>query len=65
MDCPRYRQLGLPLTSALMESCIKEINYRVKGSEKFWNNPSGADAILALKAASLSEDNRLENCLQT
>lgn len=65
MDYPRYRQLGLPLTSALMESCIKEINYRVKGTEKFWNDPSGADAILALKAASLSDDSRLENCLQT
>jgi hypothetical protein len=65
MDYPRYRRLGLPLTSALMESCIKEINYRVKGTEKFWNDPSGADAILALKAASLSDDSRLENCLKT
>jgi hypothetical protein len=64
MDYPRYRQSGLPLTSALMESCIKEINYRVKGTEKFWNDPTGADAILALKAASLSEDSRLENFLQ-
>ena len=64
MDYPSYRRLGLPLTSALMESCIKEINYRVKGTEKFWNDPSGADAILALKAASLSDDSRLENCLQ-
>jgi hypothetical protein len=64
MNYPRYRRLGLPLTSALMESCIKEINYRVKGTEKFWNDPSGADAILALKAASLSDDSRLENCLK-
>jgi len=63
MDYPRYRRDGLPLTSALMESCIKEINHRVKGSEKFWNDPSGARAILSLKAASLSEDSRLENCL--
>ena len=60
MDYPRYRMLGLPLTSALMESTIKEMNYRVKGSEKFWNNPSGASRILALRAASLSEDDRLE-----
>ncbi|MEI8376816.1 MAG: hypothetical protein WCJ35_28715, partial [Planctomycetota bacterium] len=22
---------------------IKEINYRVKGTEKFWNRPKGAD----------------------
>ena len=48
-----------------MESCIKEINYRVKGTEKSWNDPSGADAVLALKAASVSEDSRLEDCLQT
>jgi hypothetical protein len=65
MDYPNYRRRGLPLTSALMESCIKEINYRVKGTEKFWNDPSGADAILALKAASLSDDRRLEICLET
>ena len=42
-----------------MESSIKEMNYRVKGSEKFWNNPEGANNILALKAAALSEDARL------
>ncbi|MEZ6125182.1 MAG: hypothetical protein R3C49_18705 [Planctomycetaceae bacterium] len=49
----------LPLTSTLVESLIKEINYRVKGTEKFWNNPEGANGILAVKAASLSEDSRL------
>ena len=42
-----------------MESLIKEMNYRVKGSEKFWNNPAGANHILAVKAAALSEDERL------
>lgn len=63
MNYPSYRRSGLPLTSALMESCIKEINYRVKGSEKFWNDPHGANSILALKAASLSDDQRLETCL--
>lgn len=60
MDYPRYRRLGLPLTSALMESTIKEMNYRVKGSEKFWNNPTGAGRILALRAASLCDDDRLQ-----
>ena len=33
MDYPRYRREGLPTTSALMESLVKEINYRVKGTE--------------------------------
>ena len=59
MNYPSYRRQGLPLTSTLMESTIKEMNYRVKGSEKFWNNPAGANNILALKAAALSEDGRL------
>jgi hypothetical protein len=63
MNYPRYRREGLPLTSVLVESLIKEINYRVKGTEKFWNDPSGANAILALKAASLSEDQRLDRLL--
>jgi len=63
MDYPTYRKRGLPITSALMESLIKEINWRVKGTEKFWNDPGGATPILALKAAALCDDNRLENLL--
>ena len=59
MNYPHYRRQGLPVTSTLMESLIKEMNYRVKGSEKFWNNPTGANHILAVKAAALSEDERL------
>jgi hypothetical protein len=59
MDYPRYRRLGLPVTSAAVESLIKEVNYRVKGSEKFWNDPEGAEAILQVRAAVLSEDDRL------
>ncbi len=59
MNYPDYRRQGLPVTSTLMESLIKEMNYRVKGSEKFWNNPAGANHILAVKAAALSEDERL------
>ncbi len=34
MDYPRYRCLGLLVTSSMVESLIKEFNYRVKGSEK-------------------------------
>jgi hypothetical protein len=59
MNYPRYRQLGLPVTSAAVESQIKEFNYRVKGTEKFWNDPEGAEAILQVRAAALSEDGRL------
>jgi hypothetical protein len=59
MDYPRYRRLGLPVTSAAVESLIKEVNYRVKGTEKFWNDPEGAEAILQVRAAVLSEDDRL------
>ena len=58
MDYPRYRCLGLPLTSSHMESTIKQINHRIKGSEKFWCRPSG-DAVLQLRADSLSDSRPL------
>jgi hypothetical protein len=49
-----YRQQGLPMTSSHIESTIKRINQRVKGSEKFWSE-EGAEAILQLRADTLSE----------
>lgn len=61
MNYPDYRKQGLPVTSSMVESLIKEFNYRVKGTEKFWNHPQGAEAILQLRAAVLSDDHRLEN----
>jgi hypothetical protein len=61
MNYPDYRKQGLPVTSSMVESLIKEFNYRVKGTEKFWNDPEGAEAILQLRAAVLSDDNRLVN----
>lgn len=63
MDYPRYRSLGLPVTSAPMESLIKPINHRVKGTEMFWGDPQGAEAILHLRAAALCEDDRLDRHL--
>src|SRR5262249_23625814 len=60
MDYPRYRRLGLPTTSSLVESLVGEFNSRVKGPTKFWNRPDGAEAILQVRAALLSEDSRLE-----
>lgn len=64
MDYPRYRREGLPITSSPMESLIKQINHRVKGTEMFWLQPAGAEAILQIRAASLCEDGRLQNYLR-
>jgi hypothetical protein len=58
-----YRRQGLPTTSAWMESAVKEMNFRIKGTEMFWNNPEGAEAILQIRAASLSDDDRLARFL--
>lgn len=63
MDYPRYRRLGLPVTSAPMESLIKQINFRVKGTEMFWDDPEGAEAILHIRSALLSEDDRFDDYL--
>lgn len=65
MHYPAARRAGLPVTTAWMESLVKEINLRAKGTEMFWNDPTGAEAILQVRAAALSEDNRLVNHLQT
>ncbi len=59
MDYPEYRRLGLPISSAAVESTIKQINQRMKGSEKFWLQ-GGAEALLQIRAAYLSEDERVE-----
>jgi hypothetical protein len=59
MDYPRYRRLGLPIFSAPVESTIKQVNRRVKGSEKFWLC-EGAEAVLQVRAAYLSQDDRAE-----
>jgi hypothetical protein len=58
MKYPEYRRSGLPVTSSWVESLIKEINYRVRGTEKFWNE-SGAESVLQVRAAVLSDDERL------
>jgi hypothetical protein len=63
MDYPRYRREGLPWTTSHVESTVKIFNRRVKGSEKFWSE-DGAEAILQLRAAFLSEDGRLDRHLK-
>jgi hypothetical protein len=65
MDYPAYRREGLPVTTAWMESLVKELNYRVKGTEMFWNNPEGAEAILQVRAAALCDDGRSVDHLKT
>ncbi|MBA2704748.1 MAG: hypothetical protein H0U60_12955 [Blastocatellia bacterium] len=57
MDYPRYRKLGLPMSSAPVESTIKQFNKRVKGTEKFWRT-SAVEAVLQVRAAQLSRDGR-------
>ena len=59
MNYPEYRRQGLPMSSSLVESLIKEMNFRVKGTEKFWNRPEGAENILQVRAAALCDDDRL------
>jgi len=55
MDYPRYRRNGFPLTSSLMESAVKQVSRRVKGSEKYWST-GGGEAILRLTGEYLSDD---------
>ncbi len=59
MAYPRYRRAGLPVTSSLVESLVGQFNARVKGPQKYWNRPAGAEPILQVRAAVLSEDDRL------
>lgn len=58
MDYPRYRKLGLPITSSLMESTVKQLNRRLKGTEKFWSD-AGGESMLQMKADTLSDSDPL------
>lgn len=60
MNYPEYRQQGLPLTSSHIESTIKLINIRMKGSEKFFRHDTG-EVLLQLRADSLCESHPQEN----
>lgn len=64
MDYPRYRKSGLPITSSPVESWVKQLNQRVKGSEKFWNDDENAEAILQLRSAWLGDDEALKTHLE-
>lgn len=53
MDYSAYRKQGLPITSSYVESTVKQINRRMKGTEKFWSQ--GVEAMLTLVADHLSD----------
>jgi hypothetical protein len=59
MRYAEYRRQGLPITSSHIESLMKQINQRVKGTEKFWCE-KGAEAILQLRGDLLSDDRPLD-----
>jgi len=60
MDYPSFRRKGFPLTSSLMESTVKQVSRRVKGSEKYWSS-SGGEAMLRLRSEYLSDDKPMQN----
>jgi hypothetical protein len=60
MKYAEYRKQGLPIVSSLMESMVKQISRRVKGTEKFWSD-DGAEAIIQLRADYLSDGDVMEN----
>jgi hypothetical protein len=60
MKYDEYRRDGLPIMSSIIESTVKQIGRRVKGSEKFWTE-EGAEALLQLRADYLSDDEPMEH----
>lgn len=49
MHYDEYRRLGMPIGSSLIESVVKQVNRRVKGTESFWSE-QGGEAIQQLRA---------------
>jgi hypothetical protein len=54
MNYAECRRAGLPITTSLVESTQKQINYRIKGTEKFWRDEH-LEPLLQLIADDLSE----------
>ena len=53
MRYAEYRKQGLPITSTYVESTVKQINRRMKGTEKFWSQ--AVEGMLTLVADHLSD----------
>ncbi len=49
----------MPITSGLMESMVKQVNQRVKGTETFWSE-EGSEAVLQLRADHQSDSDPLQ-----
>jgi hypothetical protein len=65
MDYPNYRRAGLPVTSSLAESLVKQMSKRVKGTEMFWDDGASGEAILQLRAAVISDGTPLAEFIAT
>jgi hypothetical protein len=60
MKYKEYRLAGLPITTSPVESTQKQINKRIEGTEKFWEDDS-LEPLLQLKADDLSETHDRES----
>jgi hypothetical protein len=65
MNYPSYRREGLPISSCLIESQVKEMNHRIKGTEKFWDDGDGGEAICQIRAAIISDGEQLHNYIRS
>jgi hypothetical protein len=63
MNYAEYRKQGLPIMSSVMESTVKQIGRRVKGTEKFWSEEV-VEAVMQLRADYLSDDEPMEQFWQ-
>ena len=59
IDDPGQRRLGLPICRAAVARWIQPIDPHLKGTEPFWNEGE-AEALLPVRAASVSGDGRAE-----
>jgi hypothetical protein len=59
MSYPEYRRKGYPLNSSIMESTVKQVSRRVKGTEKFWST-NGGEALLRLRGDYLSDSKPMD-----
>jgi len=59
MDYPTFRRNGWPIGSGIIESTIKIVGKRVKGTEKHWN-VQGAEQTLQVVTHLLSDDGSWE-----
>lgn len=63
MKYPEYRKKGYPLTSSIMESTVKQVSRRVKGTEKFWST-DGGEALLRLRGDYISDSHPMDTYWQ-